>query len=200
MTELDKARSGLHEFVDAVREAGPARKPGPGLIRRRYSARRYEYRVEHGAAVDRKATGFGFDNGRMTWFIRSAPRVAPPIDAEVLVITGHITESSGRPVKRPKPVLLGYASPETGVVYARPNWPQLHGRPVLKWFLVLGIVGYLLSQAELVRSSPEGAIFFLSGPFFLLYLPWLPVKLWQVSSARYDFKAHVSQLHHYLGE
>lgn len=200
MLELDKPHSGYGEFVDIVRAAGPERTKKPGWIRRRFSARRYDYRFEHGAAVDRTSRGFGFDNGRTTFFIRSQPRAAPPVDEKVLLVTGTLTHSSGRPVGRRQPVLLGYAGSETGVVYAKANWAQLHGRPVLKWALLLALFAVVIYFSEIGRPDPSMAIFFLSGPFFLLYLPWLPVKLWQVSSARYDFRAHVSQLHRYLEE
>lgn len=197
--ELDKIRTDFDDIWDAARAAKPVRPKKPGLLRRMFGKRTYAYLTAQGEVFENKHHGLGFDRGDQTLFVEALRRPRPPVDEEAIIVTGWISRSFGREV-RPRPVLLGFVTERGGVVYCRGNWATLHGRPMLKWLILLPVFALSLHYIGIGFDQPNMLLLIGGSGFALFYLLWAPVKLWQVAIARYDFRAQVSQLHHYLGE
>lgn len=167
-------------------------------IDRAFQKREFQLAYEFGTVVERTSDGFGFGSDDRAVRIRSVDRVCPPVGSHLAIATGSITRSFGRQCQS-VPVLLGYASPETGVKYTRANWSLLIGRPLLRWLLLLpGAVYAAHAYAEAIDNANIIMILALQLGL-MVYAAWPFVKITQMLHARYAFRAHVSQLHKVLG-
>lgn len=172
------------------------RKSGP--LDRAFQKREFALNFRFGTVVEHFYDGFGFGSDEQAVRIRSLDRVKPPVGSHLAIATGAITRSFGRRCQS-VPVLLGYASPETGVKYTRANWSLLIGQPLLRWLLLLPGAVYAAHAYLAALDNANIIMIVVLQLGLMVYALWPFTKLWQMGHARYAFRAHVSQLHKVLG-
>ena len=206
MVDLSKLRSSSFDpLIEQMSGRGPKRKRPKkmGLISRWLSGRTYDLRYDHGHVIEPCQGGFGFQSPWGSYRIFADPRDVPPEGEEVLIATGNASPSGAKKPKKMRPVLIGYANGDTGVVYTRRSWSKLYGRPFLIWVVVTPLLIAGLYACLSVEKAQHpfyliGALLF--GYWLLAAAVWPFAKFFQLRRARYQFKAHVSQLHRALGE